>query len=125
MSCHESNDRLDSIRSFETVATESGRSIPLNVPPACEPQAPVPTSLGLTFSGSETATRKDAALEAATDGVLTFKLIVQLLRHRLNVAWSFPLSPNQLYHDHALLSGRLSGRPRSPGPVPGRSWELK
>jgi hypothetical protein len=55
---------------LKTLAIESGRSIPLNVPPACEPQAPVPTSLGLTFSGFETATRKDAALEAATDGVL-------------------------------------------------------
>ena len=71
MSCHESNDRLDSIRLFETVATESGRSIPLNVPLPASPKPPVPTSLGLTFSGFETATRKDAALEAATDSVLT------------------------------------------------------
>ena len=71
MSCHKSNDRLDSIRSFETVATKSGRSIPLNVPPACEPQAPGPNQLGAHLLGFETATRKDAALEAATDGVLT------------------------------------------------------
>src|SRR5580700_11453275 len=51
MSCHESNDRLDSIRPFETVATKSGRSIPLNVPPACEPQAPGPNQLGAHLFG--------------------------------------------------------------------------
>jgi hypothetical protein len=47
MSCHESNDRLDSTRSFETLATESGRSIPLNVPPACEPQAPTISGIAI------------------------------------------------------------------------------
>jgi hypothetical protein len=53
-SCHESNDRLDSIRLFETVATESGRSTPLNVPPACEPHAPGPNQLGAhLFGGSK------------------------------------------------------------------------
>ena len=51
MSCHELNDRLDSIRPFETVATESGRSIPLNVPPACEAQAPGPNQLGAHLFG--------------------------------------------------------------------------
>ena len=39
------------MRSFETLETKSGRSIPPERPPACEPQAPVPTSLGLTVFG--------------------------------------------------------------------------